>query len=145
MARKATSTDVAKQAGVSRAAVSLVLNGHGDGNIAPAKQDAIRNAARELRYTPNSAARSLRNQRTHTIGVVTDWIATSAFGHGVLSGAIEVARQAEYMVLVLDTHGDDRRETSAYELLLGRQVDALMFAAMSLRPYRAPAPMRELP
>ncbi len=145
MAHKTTSSDVAKQAGVSRAAVSLVLNGHGDGNIAPAKQDAIRAAARELGYTPNSVARSLRSQRTHTIGVVTDWIATSAFGHGLLSGAIEVAREAGYMLLVLDTHGDERRAASAYEVLLGRQVDGLMFAAMSLRPYRAPAPMREVP
>lgn len=145
MGRKATSQDVAERAGVSRAAVSLVLNGRGDGNIAAAKQEAIRLAARELNYTPNSAARSLRAQRTHTIGVVTDWIATSAFGGGQLAGAIEVAREAGYLLLVLDTHGDDGRGEAAFELLLARQVDGLMFAAMSMRPYRAPAAMRELP
>src|SRR5580765_4284172 len=102
MIRKATSKHVAERAGVSRAAVSLVLNGRGDGNIAPAKQEAIRLAARELAYVPNSAARSLRLQRSCTIGVVTDAIATSAFGGGQLGGAIEVAREAGYLLLVLD-------------------------------------------
>jgi LacI family transcriptional regulator len=145
MVRRVTSKEVAERAGVSRAAVSLVLNGRGDGNIAPAKQEAIRAAARELQYTPNSVARSLRNQRTHTIGVVTDAIVTSAYGGGVLAGAIEVAGAAGYLLLVLDTGGDPEREAAAFEVLLARQVDGLVFAAMALRPYRAPGPMRELP
>lgn len=145
MSRRATSKDVAERAGVSRAAVSLVLNGRGKGNIAAAKQEAIRQAARELEYTPNSAGRSLRSQRTNTIGVVTDAIATSAFGGGQLVGAMEVARQSDYLLLVLDTHGDDCHDDTAFELLRARQVDGLMFAAMSMRAYRAPAPMLELP
>ena len=122
-----------------------MLNGRGDGNIAPAKQEAIRAAARELQYTPNSVARSLRNQRTHTIGVVTDAIVTSAYGGGVLAGAIAVASAAGYLLLVLDTGGDAEREADAFEVLLARQVDGLMFAAMSLRPYHATSPMRERP
>lgn len=145
MNRKATSKDVAMRAGVSRAAVSMVLNGHGDGNISAAKQEAIRDAAEELQYTPNSAARSLRSQRTHTIGVVTDWIATSAFGGGQLAGAIETARESGYLLLVLDTHGDDERAEAAFELLRARQVDGLMFAAQSMRAFSAPAPMLDVP
>ena len=145
MNRRATSDDVAKRAGVSRTAVSLVLNGHGAGNIAPATQEAIRRAARELAYTPNSAARSLRSRRTQTIGVVTDAIATSAFGGGQLAGAIDVAREAGYLLLVLDTHSDDERGHPAFDLLQARQVDGLMFAAKDMRAYRAPAAMRQLP
>lgn len=79
MARKSTSQDVADRAGVSRSAVSFVLNGRADGNIAKDKQLRILAAAKELNYTPNAVARSLQAQRTHTIGVVTDSIA------GVLS------------------------------------------------------------
>jgi LacI family transcriptional regulator len=143
--RKATSQDVAERAGVSRAAVSLVLNGHGDGNIAPAKQEAIRRAAQELSYSPNSAAVSLRNQRTSTIGVVTDAIATSAFGGGQLAGAIEVAQEAGYLLLVLDTHGDDQRVEGAFDLLQARQVEGLMFAAQAMRPFHAPEQMLSSP
>ena len=69
MQRKATAQDVAKLAGVSRSAVSLVLNGHGDGNIASESQERIRQAAKELNYKPNAVALSLRNQRTSVIGI----------------------------------------------------------------------------
>ena len=62
--RKATAQDVADLAGVSRSAVSLVLNGRGQGNIAPDKQQAIIDAARQLNYTPNAVALSLRNRRS---------------------------------------------------------------------------------
>lgn len=46
MARRATAQDVARRAGVSRSAVSLVLNGHGDGNVAKPSQQRILAAAR---------------------------------------------------------------------------------------------------
>jgi LacI family transcriptional regulator len=60
--RKATAQDVADLAGVSRSAVSLVLNGRGQGNIARDKQQAIIEAARQLNYTLNAVALSLRNR-----------------------------------------------------------------------------------
>ena len=70
MARKATAQDVADLAGVSRSAVSLVLNGRAQGHIARHKQQAIIEAARRLNYTPNAVALSLRSRRTRTIGVL---------------------------------------------------------------------------
>lgn len=145
MARKATSQDVAALAGVSRSAVSLVLNGRGAGNIAADKQAAILLAAKQLNYSPNSVALSLRNQRTHTIGVVTDAIATTAFAGKLLQGASDAARQEGYLLLVIDTHYDHARELEAYQTLHNRQVDAFLFAAMSLRPYHAPEWMASTP
>jgi LacI family transcriptional regulator len=71
VARKATAQDVADLAGVSRSAVSLVLNGRAKGHIARHKQQAIIEAARRLNYTPNAVALSLRSRRTRTIGVLT--------------------------------------------------------------------------
>lgn len=143
--RRATSKDVADRAGVSRAAVSLVLNGRSDGNISAANQAAIRAAAVELNYTPNSVARSLRAQRTRTLGVVTDAIATTAFGGRILSGATEVAAAAGYVLLVIDTWSGEDLEAAAWASLRARQVDGLLFAAMGLRPYAPPAVMQELP
>lgn len=77
--------------------------------------------------------------------MVTDAIVTSAFGGGQLAGAIDVARVAGYLLLVLDTHSDEERSDPAFDLLRARQVDGLRFAAKDMRAYRAPAPMRELP
>ena len=145
MPRKATSQDVADLAGVSRSAVSLVLNGHGAGNIAPDKQTLIIEAARQLNYTPNAVALSLRNRRSSTIGVVTDAIATTAFGGQLLQGAADAAVAEGYLLLVIDTQKDLEREGHAYETLQNRQVDGFLFAAMSLRPYDAPPALRSAP
>ena len=138
MVRKATSQDVADLAGVSRSAVSLVLNGRGAGNIAPAKQARIVAAARKLDYSPNAVALSLRSRRSSTIGVVTDAITMSAFGGRLLQGASDAAAEAGYLLLVMDSQDDADREREAYETLRNRQVDGFLFAAMSLRPYTAP-------
>jgi LacI family transcriptional regulator len=145
MKRKATSQDVAELAGVSRSAVSLVLNGRGTGNVSSERQAAIRRAAKRLNYTPNSVAVSLRNQRTNTIGVVTDAIATTAFGGKLLSGAADAARTEGCLLLVIDTQRDPERESAAFSTLVGRQVDGLMFAGMELRPFHAPEPMHTAP
>src|SRR6185312_13083844 len=120
MARKATSQDVANRAGVSRSAVSLVLNGRADGNIAKDKQLRILAAAKELNYTPNAVARSLQARRTHTIGVVTDSIAGGPFAGKLLQGASNAAFQAGYLLLVIDTQSEDIREDSAFNTLLNR-------------------------
>ncbi len=123
----------------------MVLNGRGDGNIAVEKQAAILAAAAELDYTPNSVALSLRNQRTHTLGVVTDAIATTAFGGRLLEGAARAAEQAGFVLVVMDTHRDAAREGQAYRTLLDRRVDALAFAAMTFREYEVPAVMSSVP
>ena len=142
MPRKATSQDVADLAGVSRSAVSLVLNGRGAGNIAADKQALIVAAAQQLNYTPNTVALSLRSRRSSTIGVVTDAIATSAFGGQLLEGAADVAVAEGYLLLVIDTQNDLGRERRAYETLQNRQVDGFLFAAMSLRAYDVPTALR---
>ncbi len=68
---KTTIRDVAKAAGVSAMAVSAVLNGTGRNvKVSQEKAEHIRRVARELRYQPNSLARSLRNRRTGMVGVV---------------------------------------------------------------------------
>ena len=60
--------------------VDVLLQIRGDGYVSAEKQAEILRVAKRLHYTPNSVARSLRMQQTRTIGVVTDAIATNAFG-----------------------------------------------------------------
>ncbi|WP_020579102.1 LacI family DNA-binding transcriptional regulator [Actinopolymorpha alba] len=142
---KATARDVARLAGVSRSAVSMVLNGHGDKMISAEKQDAIRSAAAELHYAPDRVARSLRNRQTHTLGVVTDWIATSAHAGALLAGATDAAMAAGYVLLIIDTQNDSDRERTSYATLADRQVDGWLFAAMSMTSYPVPDQFTTMP
>src|SRR5690606_23581904 len=56
----------------------------------------------------------------------------------LIRGATDVAMEAGYLLITVDIHGDSEREGPAYEALLHREVDALMFAALSLRSYDPP-------
>jgi DNA-binding LacI/PurR family transcriptional regulator len=83
-------------------AVSLVLNGRGQGNIARDKQQAIIEAARQLNYTPNAVALSLRNRRSRTIGVLT-WPGSGGFAERMLHAALQAATSAGYLLIFMDT------------------------------------------
>lgn len=143
--RKATALDVAKVAGVSRSAVSMVLNGNIKGNVSKEAQERIRAAAKELNYLPNPVAVSLRNQRTSTLGIVTDEIVTSPFAGRLVSGATNAALARGYMVLVVDTEHIPGRDELAIDALQHRRVDGLIHATGGLKPYSAPERFRSQP
>ncbi|ABK04517.1 transcriptional regulator, LacI family [Arthrobacter sp. FB24] len=145
MNRKATALDVAKLAGVSRSAVSLVLNGRGDGNVALESQQRIREAAAALNYTPNAIALSLRNQRSRVIGIVSDEVVTSPFDGNIIAGADAVARSQGFVTVVMDTESDEARDEGAVATLLDRQVDGLMYVTVGLRPLHVPLNMLQVP
>ena len=133
-----TSRDVARIAGVSHTAVSFVFNGRADGNLSPATQERIRQAAAQLGYRPDPVARGLRRRRTAVIGLVTDEIASSPFAGRLLRGAMETAWDSDHLVLTVDSGGDPAKEDAAVAELLDRRVDGIIYAAMSLRRVRVP-------
>jgi LacI family transcriptional regulator len=143
--RTPTSWDVARRAGVSRTAVSLVLNGRAAGNISEENQRRILAAAAELGYQPNSAAVSLRRRTTSTIGIVTDEITTSPFAGQLLQGARDAAAERGYLAFLADYGGDEERERDMVWALRGRQVDGFLLAAMSMREMAPVAELAELP
>ncbi|MFI7063130.1 LacI family DNA-binding transcriptional regulator [Kribbella sp. NPDC050124] len=128
-----TSADIAKASGVSRSAVSLVLNGRAAGMVDAEKQERIRAVARELGYVPNASAVNLRRQRTATIGLVTDAIASAPFAGPLLSGASDVALEAGYMILTIDTWQHPAYVDGAMATLRARDVDGLICADAGLR------------
>jgi LacI family repressor for deo operon, udp, cdd, tsx, nupC, and nupG len=67
---RATSHDVARAAGVSQSTVSLVVSGRWRGRVSESTAQCVRQAARELRYRPNSVARALRLERTGRLALV---------------------------------------------------------------------------
>ncbi|MFE6828857.1 LacI family DNA-binding transcriptional regulator [Streptomyces sp. NPDC057690] len=94
-----TSRDVAQAAGVSQAAVSLVLGDKWRGRVSEITAERVREAARELGYRPNLAARNLRLGRTRTVLLVVPALTTEFFA-GVYTGAARVAAEHGFGVVL---------------------------------------------
>ncbi|MFJ8465940.1 LacI family DNA-binding transcriptional regulator [Streptomyces swartbergensis] len=94
-----TSRDVAQAAGVSQAAVSLVLGDKWRGRVSEATAERVREAARDLGYRPNLAARNLRLGRTRTVLLVVPALTTEFFA-GVYTGATRVAAEHGFGVVL---------------------------------------------
>ncbi len=94
-----TSRDVAQAAGVSQAAVSLVLGDKWRGRVSATTAERVREAARELGYRPNLAARNLRLGRTRTVLLVVPALTTEFFA-GVYTGAARVAAEHGFGVVL---------------------------------------------
>jgi LacI family transcriptional regulator len=122
-------SDVAAAAGVSTATVSLVLNDQA-ARISERTRDRVRRAAADVGYSPNSVARGLRTQRTRTVGLVSDTIATTPFAGRMLAGAQDVAREHGYLVFLVDTDADPVVERQAIHALADQRVDAMIYACM---------------
>ena len=94
-----TSRDVAQAAGVSQAAVSLVLGDKWRGRVSATTAERVREAARDLGYRPNLAARNLRLGRTRTVLLVVPVLTTEFFA-GVYTGAARVAAEHGFGVVL---------------------------------------------
>ncbi|WP_426569814.1 LacI family DNA-binding transcriptional regulator [Streptomyces canus] len=94
-----TSRDVAQAAGVSQAAVSLVLGDKWRGRVSETTAERVREAARDLGYRPNLAARHLRLGRTRTVLLVVPALTTEFFA-GVYTGAARVAADHGFGVVL---------------------------------------------
>lgn len=106
--RAPTVLDVAAAAGVGASTVSRCL--HGGRNVSPLVYKRVLEAAKRLGYVPNAVARSLRSQRTHTIGVVFPQITNAFFSRSVQE--IESAATAQGWSVVLLTHQECSKNQS---------------------------------
>ncbi len=136
--KRATLADVARLAGLSTTAASMILNGRPDTRLSQDAHDRVNAAAQALGYRPNVAARGLRTDKTLTIGFISDVVATTRFASGLIKGALAAAEGAGHVVLVLETGGDPARETEAIAAVLDRQVDGIIFATMRARELFVP-------
>ncbi|MFK8907230.1 LacI family DNA-binding transcriptional regulator, partial [Streptomyces sp. YS-3] len=99
MKTQPTSRDVARAAGVSQATVSLVLGDKWRGRVSERTAALVRDAARDLGYRPNLAARSLRLGRTRTALLVVPAL-TNEFFARVYTGAARVAAEHGFGVVL---------------------------------------------
>jgi len=115
--------DVAVVAGVSLRTASRVLND--DPRVAVATRARVQQAMRDLRYTPDSMARSLRAGTDTAVGMVVESAADPFFS--TMVAAVERAVSGK-SVLVASTHGDAARERDVVAQMLSRRVSGLLLA-----------------
>jgi DNA-binding LacI/PurR family transcriptional regulator len=130
MARRAISiSDIAQAAGVSHTTVSRALRD--SALISTEVRENIQRLAREMGYTPNAVAQSLKGQRSNTIGLVVTSIA-DPFNGRVVRGVDEVARQAGMDVFLGVSYDEEDQELAVIESFYRRRVDGIITASSRL-------------
>ena len=124
-----TIRDVAKESGFSSTTVSIVLNNAPLARYIPVvTKKRIERAAKKLGYRPNLFARSLRSQRSHTVGVMV-FDMTDPYCTLVLRGIENTLYQSSYLPILTDVHNERSRFERYLEMLLDRRVEALIVVA----------------
>src|SRR6188768_3013554 len=141
--RPVTMKDVALHAGVSRTAVSLVLNGRQSVALADETRARVLAAAAELGYRPNAGARALASKRSDWYGLVTE-IVTAPFAVNIIKGAQDQAWLDRKFLLIAPSDQADAvgpnqgLEDAAVEKLLEQRVEGLLYAATFHRGVHVP-------
>lgn len=141
----ATMNDIAAAVGVSQATVSLVLNNRGGSRVADSTRERVLNAARELGYRPNAAAKTLRDGKAGLIGFVGDAVVSSPFSGRIVEGAQTRAWDDDMLLLTINTGGDRELEDAAIESLLSHRVIGIVYAAMYHRVLHVPDALADIP
>ena len=123
MKKRATIRDVAKRAGVAPMTVSRVVNNKG--YVSDATRQKVEQAVAELDYIPNQLSRSLRSQRTNTIGLIISDI-TNPYWTTVTRGIEDACSEFGWNVIL--THSDEQSQklNQAVHSLLQRQMDGIL-------------------
>jgi DNA-binding LacI/PurR family transcriptional regulator len=128
MKGRVTSHDIAREAGVARSTVSLVLTNNPKIQIPDATRKRILAAARRLGYVPNSAAQMLVSGRSRTVGMILsrpDLMAVDAFVPRMVFGINEGCRARGYRLL-METVEDPSNVEAYLELAKSKRIDGLI-------------------
>ena len=122
--KNVTITDVAKLAGVSKSTVSQYLNKRFDYMSEDTKQ-RIESAIKELGYQTNFIARSLKQKRTSTIGVIVANILHN-FSTQIIRAIEDVCNEHDFHVIVCNADDDPEKEKKYINMLRAKQVDGII-------------------
>src|SRR4051812_11949093 len=116
--------DVAREANVSMATVSRVVNGNP--NVKPSTRRKVLACIEELGYRPNAVARGLASKKTTTVGVIIPDISINFYAE-LSRGIADIATMYEYNIIVSNSDERPDREVELLIDLFGKQVDGLIF------------------
>jgi len=117
---------VAQHLGLTPGTVSAVLNDAPSARSIPQETKArIHAAAKELNYRPNFFARTLRNKRTYTIGVIAEEIGDS-YGSAIISGIEKYLRKSGYFFLTVAHRHDPELLNQYSHILAERGVEGII-------------------
>ena len=131
-----TIKEVADLAGVSVGTVSHVVTN--SVHVSDSLRLKVEAAIRSLDYHPNHVARSLKTNRTRTLGIIVPDMTISFFPH-VIRGAETAARQRGYSLIAVNSMDSAERQSELLSLLRSQQVEGILLVIAA-----APTPTNQL-
>jgi LacI family transcriptional regulator len=116
--------DVAREANVSMATVSRVVNGNP--NVKPSTRKKVLEAIERLGYRPNAVARGLASKKTTTVGVIIPDISNIFFAE-LARGIEDIATMYKYNIILSNSDQNKEKELHLLNTMLGKQVDGILF------------------
>jgi LacI family transcriptional regulator len=116
--------DVAREANVSMATVSRVVNGNP--NVKPATRKKVVEVIDRLGYRPNAVARGLASKKTTTVGVIIPDISNIFFAE-LARGIEDIATMYKYNIILSNSDQNTEKELHLLNTMLGKQVDGIVF------------------
>jgi LacI family transcriptional regulator len=116
--------DVAREANVSMATVSRVVNGNP--NVKPATRKKVVEVIERLGYRPNAVARGLASKKTTTVGVIIPDISNIFFAE-LARGIEDIATMYKYNIILSNSDQNTEKELHLLNTMLGKQVDGIVF------------------
>ncbi|MDF2675507.1 MAG: transcriptional regulator [Clostridiales bacterium] len=122
-----TIKDIAKQANVSIATVSRIINNKDEGFSLETK-DRVKKIIKEMDYHPNSIARGLVTKKTSVIGLILPDI-TNPFFPEVVRGVEDTANAHGYNIILCNTDDDEKKEKTYFKILRDKYVDGVIYTS----------------
>ncbi|MDN2454223.1 catabolite control protein A [Lactobacillus sp. UCMA15818] len=116
--------DVAREAAVSMATVSRVVNGNP--NVKPATRKKVLEVIDRLDYRPNAVARGLASKKTTTVGVIIPDVSNVYFS-SLARGIDDVATMYKYNIILANSDNNSQKEIQVLNTLLAKQVDGIIY------------------
>ncbi|MGC1184952.1 MAG: LacI family DNA-binding transcriptional regulator [Candidatus Dormiibacterota bacterium] len=130
--QRVTLRDVARTAGVDPGTASRALSPAKRHLVNSATADRVREAARQLEFQPDPAARSLKTRRSYTIGVLIPDLTNPLFPP-IVRGIEDTLSGHGFVALIGNTDNDDGRERLVFEGMRARNVDGFIVATARLQ------------
>ena len=128
---------------VSPTTVSRVLNNFD--YVSEEKRQLVLQAMEDVDYRPSFTARLMRTQRSQIIGLLTDEVTTTPYAVDIVRGAQDAAWQHDKILMLLNTGQDISSARAAVHIMLEREVEGIIYAAMWHHSVEVPPNIREVP